>query len=123
MPAARFSWAPALARLNQVDDETPGDDGGTSEVTSPHVDVDVWPCIAEDDVDDEVVRSLSRKKPEERVTMQKGGAGILQDPPFVLAAFNVAALAHKKLEREINLENADIEPWDGSLPEAKEDKK
>mmetsp|Transcript_100303 Transcript_100303/g.255200 ORF Transcript_100303/g.255200 Transcript_100303/m.255200 type:complete len:331 (+) Transcript_100303:73-1065(+) len=50
-----FSWAPALARLNQVDNEAPGADGETSEVTSPHVDVDVWPRIAEDDVDDEAL--------------------------------------------------------------------
>lgn len=81
----------------------------------------------------EVVKSLCRKKPEERVTMQKGGVATLQEmgffmgldweqllakqlpAPFQPKPFELSRLKDKKLTREIDLDSANVVPWDGSL--------
>jgi len=83
----------------------------------------------------EVIKSLCRKKPEERVAMQKGGVATLQemgffnslswnqlqsrflDPPLVPPPFDVQQLTKKTLTRELDLDVQEVFDWDGSLPE------
>jgi serine/threonine protein kinase len=84
----------------------------------------------------DTVKSLCRKKPEERVTMQKGGVDNLKQmgfftgmdwqqlqlktitPPYVPPPISMEKLQSKKLEREIEIRWDKVQEWDGSLPEA-----
>jgi len=84
----------------------------------------------------DVIKGLCRKKPEERVTMQKGGVVNLQEmvffsslcwdrlalrvvePVFVPGPPDLKKLAGKKLSREIDLNLDKVQAWDGSLPDA-----
>jgi len=85
----------------------------------------------------DVIKSLCRKKPEERLTMQKGGVDNLKVMPFFsglswekLAVHDASitvpflpppvdldSLMKKKTEREIVLKAEDITEWDGTLPQ------
>merc|ERR1712056_95341 len=83
----------------------------------------------------EVIKSLCRKKPEERVTMQRSGVGGLQempffssiswldlaekkvDAPYVPPPFDLSRIKSKTLERDFDLRVESIKEWDGSLPE------
>lgn len=83
----------------------------------------------------DTVKSLCRKKPEERITMQKGGVDNLKQMPFftgmdwqqlqlktLTAPFipeNISyeKLKMKKLERELIICYDKVQEWDGSLPD------
>lgn len=90
-------------------------------------------CIPSDLV--EVIKSLCRKKPEERVTMQKGGVELFKEMPWfsslkwpLLAARELEGpfipgppdydkIAAKTLERDFLFSPETILEWDGSLPQ------
>jgi len=92
-----------------------------------------FPSSIASDLSD-VIKSLCRKKPEERVTMQKGGVESLKEMPWFscmnwdkLAAreltgpiipdpLDLDKIAQKKLERNFELCSATVRPWDGSFP-------
>jgi CRP-like cAMP-binding protein len=82
----------------------------------------------------DTIKSLCRKKPEERVTMQKGGIENLKDMPF-FGAINWSSLldrampapitppspdlkkiASKTLERDYTVDMDKVQEWDGGLP-------
>lgn len=83
----------------------------------------------------EVIKSLCRKKPEERITMQKGGVSTFMEMPFfsslnwnqlstrqLPAPFvppppNMEKIKNKKLTRARDIDYETVEAWDGSLPE------
>jgi len=83
----------------------------------------------------EVIKSLCRKKPEERITMQKGGIHALMNlhffrdfsweslqtrtmtPPVLPKPFDEAACRSKGETRECNLNYQSLTMWDGSLPD------
>jgi CRP-like cAMP-binding protein len=93
-----------------------------------------FPDSVPSDVTD-VIKSLCRKKPEERITMQKTGVEGLKemgyfmglewnelerkalDAPYKPDPPDMEKIAKKKLTRDINLEVENISIWDGSLPE------
>jgi CRP-like cAMP-binding protein len=93
-----------------------------------------FPATVPSDCSD-VIKSLCRKKPEERVPMQKGGVATLQEmgffnsfdwdmlarkaaeSPLVPPEFNVERFKDKTLTRELNLRVDEILDWDGSLPD------
>jgi len=81
----------------------------------------------------DVIKSLCRTKPEERVTMQKGGVENLKEMPF-FSKFDWAALAERKMEppwvpefcdleasakvklsRQLDLESDELDTWDGYM--------
>jgi len=82
----------------------------------------------------DVIKSLCRKKPEERVTMQKGGVDNLKTMPF-FTALNWEELAERKIDppfrpeiteelqftkelsRSCEFDVEEIEDWDGGLSE------
>jgi len=82
----------------------------------------------------DVVKSLCRKKPEERITMQKGNIANLQEmpffsgfvweqlegctmePPFMPPPPDLKAIARR--QASIVVSPQDLLPWDGSLPHA-----
>eukprot|EP00930_Biecheleria_cincta_P004934 TRINITY_DN105866_c0_g1_i1.p1 TRINITY_DN105866_c0_g1~~TRINITY_DN105866_c0_g1_i1.p1 ORF type:complete len:1029 (+),score=206.69 TRINITY_DN105866_c0_g1_i1:50-3136(+) len=82
----------------------------------------------------DVIKSLCRKLPEERVPMQKGGVENLQEmpyfssidweklqerqlkPPFLPAALDEEKLKTKKLSREITIDKEHVTIWNGGLP-------
>jgi cGMP-dependent protein kinase len=79
------------------------------------------------------IKSLCRKKPEERVTMQKGGvdnfkempffssicwekvAHQKQDPPFIPAEIDFQKIRDKKAERPFTLDVNAVQAWDGGI--------
>jgi serine/threonine protein kinase len=81
----------------------------------------------------DVIKSLCRKKPEERVTMQKGGVESLKEMPWFtslnwdkLAArelpgpllpepLNLSKIASKKLSRDFDMDVNAIQIWDGNI--------
>merc|ERR1711972_246381 len=81
----------------------------------------------------DVIKSLCRKKPEERSTMQKGGVENLREmpfftklnwielanhelePPWVPPAFDIDKVRQKTLSKQVNLHCDEIEEWDGIL--------
>jgi serine/threonine protein kinase len=81
----------------------------------------------------DVVKSLGRKKPEERLTMQKGGVENLRELPYFsgldwwsLASRELPApcvpepldrekIAAKKLSKEVDVSSPEISEWDGSM--------
>merc|ERR1712203_1213692 len=83
----------------------------------------------------DVIKSLCRKRPEERVTMQKGGMDNLMampffieidwcrlglrtlDPPFVPPAPDQEKFKRKTLTRDMTIDFAHVKDWDGSLPD------
>eukprot|EP00932_Pfiesteria_piscicida_P021251 SRR837773.8046.p3 GENE.SRR837773.8046~~SRR837773.8046.p3 ORF type:complete len:122 (-),score=30.73 SRR837773.8046:370-690(-) len=83
----------------------------------------------------EAVKSLCRKKPEERITMQKGGVVSFMDmpffsgfdwdmlrtrkmkAPFVPPPTDFEKIKQRRLERQREVDYASIVVWDGSLPE------
>jgi CRP-like cAMP-binding protein len=86
----------------------------------------------------DVIKSLCRKKPEERVPMQKGGVEALQEmpwfsslswkglvdrtveAPFIPEPMSLDKLAAKKLERDFSLEVGATRPWDGTVDDWKQ---
>mmetsp|Transcript_9255 Transcript_9255/g.16329 ORF Transcript_9255/g.16329 Transcript_9255/m.16329 type:complete len:625 (-) Transcript_9255:88-1962(-) len=82
----------------------------------------------------DVIKSLCRKVPEERITMQKGGVENLQEMPFFTALdwsdlleMKLPApfvperrsdeqIAKTKMEREIHIDMEHVQMWDGGLP-------
>lgn len=82
----------------------------------------------------DVIKGLCRKKPEERITMQKGGVANLQEmgffsrldweslahkqvpPYFVPEPPNYEKMKAKTLSRKVDI-NGGIQVWDGSLPD------
>jgi len=81
----------------------------------------------------DLIKSLCRKQPEERVTMQKGGIDNLKempffsrfdweslstgkmDPPFVPPETNYDAIRNKKLSREWSYKREELQEWDGAV--------
>jgi len=91
-----------------------------------------FPTTVATDLSD-VIKSLCRKKPEERVTMQKTGVDGLKempwfsslswsklserslDAPFLPGPINLDSIAKKKLTRDFDLEVGSTFEWDGSF--------
>lgn len=85
----------------------------------------------------DVIKSLCRKKPEERVTMQKGGvdnfkdmpffsaiswdslADLTQEPPFVPPRFDMEALSAKKATHPFQVDVHNVKEWDGGIGSSK----
>lgn len=83
----------------------------------------------------DVIKSLCRKVPEERVPMQKGGFDLLKAMPFFISlnwealqdrslaapfappAFDMEKIVNKKLTKGLEINMANVQVWDGSLPE------
>lgn len=81
----------------------------------------------------DVVKSLCRKKPEERVPMQKRGVDCLRemswfsdmawdrlatrslDGPFIPEPTNLDKIAKKTLERDFDVDLGCVRDWDGSF--------
>lgn len=81
----------------------------------------------------DVIKSLCRKKPEERVTMQKGGVENLKElpffssfcwdqlglreaePPYVPPLPDFDAFKTKKLSRNVEIDFDEIADWDGGF--------
>jgi len=81
----------------------------------------------------DVIKSLGRKQPEERLTMQKGGVENLREmpyftrldwlslvsrqvePPFVPDPLNVEKCRQKQLSMQCDLSRSDITEWDGCM--------
>lgn len=81
----------------------------------------------------DVIKSLCRKKPEERLTMQKGGVENLRampffnrtdwqklasrtlEPPWMPPPLDIKQIKATKLSRSIDLKCEEIEEWDGVL--------
>lgn len=79
------------------------------------------------------IKSLCRKKPEERVTMQKGGvdnfkempffssikwdklADLTMETPFVPPAVELDAIRQKKAERAYKIDVDNVQEWDGGI--------
>lgn len=85
----------------------------------------------------DAIKSLCRKKPEERITMQKGGVQNLKDHPFFIG-FDWNELAEETMvppyipdtpsddeirarPRSDAMDNLDLQDWDGSFEEAPKD--
>jgi len=97
---------------------------GFSKVKIPH-------SFPSDVID--VIKSLCRKKPEERVTMQKGGVDnfkempffnaiswdnvtdLKQEPPFMPPKFDTARIAGKKAENPFQVDVHNVQEWDGGI--------
>jgi serine/threonine protein kinase/CRP-like cAMP-binding protein len=91
-----------------------------------------FPKTFPSDVTD-VIKSLCRKKPEERVTMQKGGVDNFKEmpffsslswenitdqtvvPPFKPKPFDLEALKRKKAERAFDWDVSNVKEWDGGI--------
>jgi serine/threonine protein kinase len=94
--------------------------------------VEFPPDLPSDYID--TIKSLCRKRPEERVTMQKGGVSNLETMPFFdgfdwdkLASrtaqspftpplTDIAQIRQKKLERQVTINMPEIVDWDGATP-------
>lgn len=88
-------------------------------------------CFPSDLID--LIKSLCRKQPEERVTMQKGGIHNLMEMPFfssfswddlgegkMVAPYippevNLEAIKSRKLTREWHLDRESMQEWDGAV--------
>merc|ERR1711920_1134391 len=82
----------------------------------------------------DVIKSLCRKKPEERVAMQKGGVDSLKkmsffndfswrqvearqmEPPFRPDPVDLEKISQRRLERDFVVCPTEVKEWDGSLP-------
>eukprot|EP00746_Dinoflagellata_sp_MGD_P125642 gnl/MRDRNA2_/MRDRNA2_60455_c0_seq1.p1 gnl/MRDRNA2_/MRDRNA2_60455_c0~~gnl/MRDRNA2_/MRDRNA2_60455_c0_seq1.p1 ORF type:complete len:949 (-),score=268.30 gnl/MRDRNA2_/MRDRNA2_60455_c0_seq1:31-2877(-) len=85
----------------------------------------------------DAIKSLCRKKPEERITMQKGGVQNLKDhpvftsfdwqslidqtqeAPFIPESVSYDTIRARKMSDESLVEIKDLQEWDGSFEEAK----
>eukprot|EP00441_Pelagodinium_beii_P033572 CAMPEP_0197631188 /NCGR_PEP_ID=MMETSP1338-20131121/8439_1 /TAXON_ID=43686 ORGANISM="Pelagodinium beii, Strain RCC1491" /NCGR_SAMPLE_ID=MMETSP1338 /ASSEMBLY_ACC=CAM_ASM_000754 /LENGTH=1066 /DNA_ID=CAMNT_0043202593 /DNA_START=8 /DNA_END=3208 /DNA_ORIENTATION=- len=82
----------------------------------------------------DVIKSLCRKVPEERITMQKGGVENLQEmpffttldwdelmelkitPPYLPETPDMSKIAAKELSRPMDVDHAHLQTWNGGLP-------